>query len=63
MGENGIYPIEIKKGIAPKRPAKNFNVLQKYKMEIKPGLVIDSCEKIRALNENSFCVPVHFLGM
>ena len=27
------------------------------------GLVIDSCDKIRALNEHSFCFPVHLLGL
>lgn len=63
VNEEGIYPIEIKKGIAPKRPTKNFRVLEKYKTPIKTGLVIDSCEKIRALTENSYCFPVHLLGV
>lgn len=27
------------------------------------GLVIDSCDKIRVLNEHSFCFPVHLLGL
>lgn len=63
VDEEGIYPIEIKKNIAPKNPAKNFNVLKKYKLNINPGIVIDSAEKIRAINENLFCFPVHLLGM
>ncbi len=63
VDEEGIYPVEVKKGIAPKNPTKNFKVLQKYKKEIKTGLVIDSCDKIRALNEHSFCFPVHLLGL
>ena len=63
VNEEGIYPIEIKKGIAPKNPSKNFNVLNKYKRAIKTGLVIDCCEKIRALNEISYCFPVHLLGI
>lgn len=63
VDENGIYPVEIKKSLAPKNPTKNFNVLQKYKKEIKNGLVIDSCEKIRAINESSFYFPVHLIGM
>ena len=63
VNEEGIYPIEIKKGISPKNPTKNFNVLQKYKREIKPGLVIDCCEKIRPLNDISYAFPVHLLGI
>lgn len=63
VNEEGIFPIEIKKGISPKNPAKNFNVLKKYKKEIKTGLVIDCCEKIRPLNEISYCFPVSFLGI
>lgn len=63
VNEEGIFPIEIKKGISPKNPAKSFNVLKKYKKEIKTGLVIDCCEKIRPLNENSYCFPVSFLGI
>ena len=63
VNEDGIYPIEIKKGISPKNPTKNFNVLKKYKQEIKTGLVIDCCEKIRPLNEISYAFPVHLLGI
>lgn len=63
VNEEGIYPIEIKKGIAPKNPIKHFGVLKKFKQPIQPGLVIDCCEKIRALNENSFCFPAHLLGV
>ena len=63
VDEEGIYPIEIKKGINPKNPAKNFTVLNKYKRKIKTGLVIDCCEKIRAINEISYSFPVQFLGI
>lgn len=58
-----IYPIEIKKSISPgKKSTKNFSVLEKYKMTIKPGLVIDSCEKITPINENAYYYPVFRLG-
>ncbi len=58
-----IYPIEIKKGIAlGKKAAKNFNVLEKYKMQIQPGLIIDSCDKILPLNEKAFFYPAYRLG-
>ena len=58
-----IYPIEIKKGIAPSQPTKNFSVLQKYKQTIQPGLVIDTCEKIRPINEAAWMYPVYLLGL
>lgn len=58
---NDIYPIEIKKGINPTKPTKNFSVLEKYKMNIKPGLVIDTCDKIRAINEKAYMFPVYLL--
>ena len=58
-----IYPIEIKKGIAPNKPTKNFNVLSKYQMEIKPGLVIDCTDKIRPINELAYTFPAYLLGI
>ena len=58
-----IYPIEIKKSISPgKKATKNFNVLEKYKKPIRTGLVIDTCEEIRPINEKAFFYPVFRLG-
>ncbi len=58
-----IYPIEIKKSTSPgKKSLKNFAVLQKYKMEICPGIVIDSCEKITPISEDAYYYPVFRLG-
>ena len=57
-----LYPVEIKKGIAPSKPTKNFNVLAKYNMPIKQGMVIDNAEKIRVLNDDAFVLPVSLLG-
>lgn len=58
-----IYPIEIKKGISiGRKAAKNFRVLEKYGMQIQPGLIIDSCEKIRPLSETAFFYPVFRIG-
>lgn len=59
--ENRIFPIEIKAGIAPEKATKNFDVLQKYHLEIQPGLVINSTERIRPINEQAFYVPVSLL--
>lgn len=58
---NNIFPIEIKKSTSPNKPTKNFDVLEKYKLNIMPGLVIDTCDKIRAINEKAFAIPVYLL--
>ena len=60
--ENGsVYPIEIKKNTSPSKPTKNFDALKKYKLSIQTGLVIDACDKIRAINENAFAFPIYLL--
>ncbi len=61
--DGALYPVEIKKGIAPTRPTKNFSVLKKYNMPIKRGMVIDNTDVIRAINDNAFYFPVSLLGV
>ncbi len=56
-----VYPMEIKKGIAPTKPTKNFDVLEKYNLNVKPGIVIDTCDKIRPINEKAYTFPVYLL--
>ena len=60
--DGALYPVEIKKGIAPSKPTKNFNVLAKYNMPVMQGMVIDTAEKIRVVNDNAFVFPVSLLG-
>lgn len=59
----GIYPIEIKKGINPVSSRKNFNVLKKYGKTIFKGLVIDGCEKLAPINEDVFACPISLIGL
>lgn len=59
----GIYPIEIKKGINPVNSKKNFDVLKKYGKNIMTGLVIDSCEKIFPINEKVYYCPISLIGL
>lgn len=56
-----IYPIEIKKNEKPSEANKNFKVLKKYDKTIKPGLIIDNCDRIRAINENAYYLPVSLI--
>jgi len=60
--KNGsIYPVEIKKGVSPNKPTKNFDVLNKYKVPIMRGMVIENTDKIRSINEKAFSFPVSLL--
>ncbi len=62
--KNGsLYPVEIKKSIAPSKPTKNFRVLEKYNLPIMRGMVIDNTDAIRAINDNAFSFPVSLLGI
>lgn len=62
--KNGeLYPVEIKKGIAPSKPTKNFRVLEKYSLPIMRGMVIDNTDAIRSINDNAFSFPVSLLGI
>lgn len=60
---DGIYPIEIKKGINPSNPNKNFDVLKKYNKTIINGLVIDSRKDIFSINENVYYCPISLIGL
>lgn len=59
----GIYPIEIKKGINPVSSNKNFNVLKKYGYNVLTGLVIDSREGIFPVNREVYYCPVSLIGL
>ena len=58
-----IYPIEIKKSSSPAKPAKNFNVLKKYGQPVGKGIIIDTCDKIRPVNEVAYTCPVGILAI
>ena len=59
-GDN-IYPIEIKKGVAPEHADKNFAVLEKLGMNIKPGLIICSSENLIPYSRNTWYCPVSLI--
>ena len=60
---NCLYPVEIKKNESPNKPTKNFSVLEKYKMEIKPGLVVCSTDHIRPINDKAYTFPISLIGI
>ncbi len=61
--DGSLYPVEIKKGVTPVRPTKNFKALGKYKIPIMRGMIIANVDRIRVLNEDAFMFPVSLLGI
>lgn len=58
---NDVYPIEIKKSKNPANPDKNFGVLDKLKMNIKPGIVICMANELLPFNRNTWLCPAKIL--
>lgn len=59
--ENKLYPIEIKKSKQPQNPDKNFYALQKFKMDVQPGLVICMSDELVPYNRETWYCPVSVL--
>ena len=58
---DSIYPIEVKKSKDPSNPDKNFKVLNKFGLNVKPGLVICMCDEIVPINKNCYLIPVSLI--
>lgn len=52
-----MYPIEIKKWKAPAHPDKNFKVLDKFKMDVQPGIIICLCDEPLPFNRGAWYFP------
>lgn len=60
---DGIYPIEIKKGINPVSNKFNFDFLKKYNKTVMTGLVIDSREDLFPINKDNWYCPIYLIGV
>lgn len=56
--DNKIYPIEIKKIKSPDRPDRNFGVLNKFNMDVRPGIVICMSDELIPYNKDCYLCPV-----
>lgn len=56
-----LYPIEIKKGKEPANPDKNFSVLQSFKMDVQPGIILCMSDELIPYNRQSWYCPVSVL--
>ncbi len=56
-----IYPIEIKKNKMPSNPDKNFSVLDKFGMNVMPGIIICMTEELIPYNKNCWLCPISLI--
>ncbi|NLB42067.1 MAG: ATP-binding protein [Clostridiales bacterium] len=59
--ENKLYPIEVKKSKQPQNPDKNFSVLKKFKLDVKPGIIICMSDELIPYNRDVWYCPVSVL--
>ena len=59
--ENKLYPIEVKKSKLPSNPDKNFSVLNKFKLDVQPGIVICMSDELFPYNRETWYCPVFVL--
>lgn len=58
---NTLFPIEIKKGISPSNPDKNFKILEKYSCNVETGIVICMTEKLIPINKKCWLCPIEYI--
>ncbi len=56
-----LYPIEIKKGKEPAHADRNFSVLQKFSMDVQPGLILCMSDDLIPYSRNAWYCPVSVL--
>ncbi len=62
MYDNTVYPIEIKKGMNPKSGAiKNFNIVEKFGMNVGTGGVICLANDLFPISENNYLIPIEYI--
>ncbi len=56
-----LYPIEIKKGKEPAHADRNFHVLEKFPMDIQPGIILCMSDDLLPYSRNAWYCPVSVL--
>jgi len=60
--DNKVYPVEIKKSANPGKAAfKNFDIVNKFGVEIGNGIVLCMTENIMQVEENNYYVPIEYV--
>ena len=59
---NYVYPVEIKKSSNPgNKSIKNFDVVNKFGMNVGSGIVLCLCKDILAIDDNNYYVPIEYV--
>lgn len=62
LDQDKIYPVEIKKGANPGKEAiKNFDILEKIKINSPNGIVLCLTENIHALDGKNYMIPIEYI--
>lgn len=60
--DNTVYPVEIKKSANPGKTAlKNFEVVNKFGVEVGNGIVLCMMENIMPIDEMNYYVPIEYI--
>ena len=59
---NYVYPVEIKKSSNPgNKSIENFDVVNKFGMNVGSGIVLCLCKEILAIDDNNYYVPIEYV--
>ena len=53
-----LYPIEIKKSKNPSHADKNFAVLNKFKKQVQPAIILCMSDEFIPYNRNAWICPI-----
>ena len=60
--DNTVYPVEIKKSANPGKDAiKNFDIANKFGMQVGNGIVLCMMENILAIDDSNYFVPIEYV--
>ena len=58
LRDRQVFPIEIKKASAPQNPDRHFHVLERFGLEVQPGLIICMSSELVPYNRSAWYCPV-----
>ncbi len=61
VNADGVYPIEIKKAKTPNDADKNFGVLKKLALPIKPALILCCADKLVPYSRDVWLCPISLI--
>lgn len=56
-----LYPIEVKKAKSPANPDRNFSVLNQFKRDVQPGVILCMSDELIPYNRDAWLCPISAL--